>query len=84
MLRWPTEVAPGLRASAVGLGNLVTEELVEGFGDLLRRASLDDIPVWKPMAETHLTIHFDTYSTSKTKFSITKPMDHYKSTTVSD
>ena len=49
--RWPTEVAPGLRASAVGLGNLVTEELVEGFGDLLRRASLDDIPVGKPMAE---------------------------------
>ena len=45
------ELSPGLRASTLCLRYLLAEELVECFGDLLRRPSLDDLPVRHAMAQ---------------------------------
>ena len=52
----PTHLLPSLRAGDLRLGDLVREQLLEGFGNFLRRSKFDDLSLRQPMAQQCLKL----------------------------
>ena len=52
----PTHLLPSLRAGDFRLGDLVREQFLEGFGNLLWWSSFDDFSLRQPMAEQLLEV----------------------------